>query len=208
MSEFQYYEFQSINRRLTKQDREYLKSLSSRVNLETHTARFTYAFGDFRTDPLDVLDRCFDMMYYIANFGERQLAFRLPKDALDPQTLFPYCISDAIEVRPTEKSLILSIKLYAEDLFTGWIDEKQDALSPLLPLYDDLCNGDLRLLYLACRRLETCEDMYNPEYNENDKVLEVSPPHGLDQPSEALQEFIDFLNIDMDRVLGQKQGSR
>ncbi|WP_139240551.1 hypothetical protein [Geitlerinema sp. PCC 9228] len=207
MSEFQYYEFQSINRRLTKEDREYLKSLSSRVDLETHTARFIYAYGDFRGDPLETLDRCFDMMYYIANFGVRQLAFRLPKDALDPETLSPYCISsEAIEVRPTEKSLILSIQLANEDLATGWIDEKQDALSPLLPLYDDLCNGDLRLLYLACCRLQTCEDIYDPQINENDKPFAVSPPAGLDQPSEALQEFMDFFNIDMDMVVGKQSG--
>jgi len=204
VSEFQYYEFQSINRRLTADDRDYLKTLSSRVRLETHTARFVYSYGDFRGDPLVPLDRCFDMMYYIANYGVRQLAFRLPKGAIDPEALSPYQISqtDAIEVKLTEKSLILNIKLADQEFCTGWIDDEQDALSPLLPLYDDLCNGDFRLVYLASRRLLTCEGSYDPE---TDKPLDVAMPKGLDNPSPALKNFIDFFEIDMEEILGDTQ---
>ncbi|MBO9999529.1 MAG: hypothetical protein J7641_11075, partial [Cyanobacteria bacterium SID2] len=126
MSEFQYYQFQSIDRRLTKEDREYLKTKSSRVKLETHGARFTYSSGDFRGNPLEVLDRCFDMMSYIANFGDRQIAFRFPKNALDLEVLQPYAIPYCIEFKTTQKSTIVNIALSAEDFYGGWIDEKHD----------------------------------------------------------------------------------
>ena len=47
--------------------------------------------------------------------------------------------------------------------------------------------------------------MYDPETDENDKILSVPMPDWLDKPSPALQEFIGFIQIDMDRVLnGEK----
>ncbi|NJN29268.1 MAG: hypothetical protein HC824_01435 [Synechococcales cyanobacterium RM1_1_8] len=81
MSEYQVYEFQAIDRPLSAEDREYLHSLSSRAQVGATSARYTYSFGDFRHQPEEVLDRCFDMMLYIANFGVRRLVLRLPSPA-------------------------------------------------------------------------------------------------------------------------------
>ncbi len=42
MSEYQYYEFQAIDRPLTEEQQAYMRSLSSRVELTPTQAVFTY----------------------------------------------------------------------------------------------------------------------------------------------------------------------
>ena len=76
MSEYQYYEFQAINRPLTEEQQTYMRSLSSRVELTPTRAVFTYSYGDFRGNPLAVLEAHFDALLYLANWGSKRLAFR------------------------------------------------------------------------------------------------------------------------------------
>jgi hypothetical protein len=45
MSEYQYYEFQALDRILTKTEQSYIESLSSRVELSPTKAAFTYSYG-------------------------------------------------------------------------------------------------------------------------------------------------------------------
>ncbi|MEO1006224.1 MAG: hypothetical protein AAFW67_10315, partial [Cyanobacteria bacterium J06638_38] len=68
MSEYQYYEFQTVNRSLTEQERVAISKLSSSVKLTATSAIFTYSYGDFRGNPQDFLAKYFDAMYYIANW--------------------------------------------------------------------------------------------------------------------------------------------
>lgn len=51
MSEYQYYEFQALDRPLTASEQAYISSLSSRVQLSATNAIFTYSYGDFRGEP-------------------------------------------------------------------------------------------------------------------------------------------------------------
>jgi hypothetical protein len=62
MSEYQYYEFLAIDRPLTAQQQAVIRQLSSRVQLSSTGAVFTYSYGDFRGQPLDVLAKHFDAM--------------------------------------------------------------------------------------------------------------------------------------------------
>lgn len=71
MSEYQYYEFQAVDRSLTDAEREEISALSSRVNLSPWRAVFTYSYGDFRGDPEKLLAKSFDAMLYLANWGSR-----------------------------------------------------------------------------------------------------------------------------------------
>nr|MCU0553119.1 hypothetical protein [Leptolyngbya sp. Prado105] len=102
MSEYQYYEFQALDRPLSSEDQEYIRTLSSRVEPTATRAKFVYHYGNFRGDPLKVLDRCFDMMMYIANFGVRRLMIRFPKNLIDPTLWKPYCVEGAIELKQTK----------------------------------------------------------------------------------------------------------
>jgi hypothetical protein len=78
VSEYQYYEFRALDRRLTAEQQRRLRSLSSRA--EISATRFTseYSFGDFRGDPGRLLEEYFGAYLYAANWGTRELAFRLP----------------------------------------------------------------------------------------------------------------------------------
>jgi hypothetical protein len=90
VSEYQYYEFRALDRRLTAEQQQRLRSLSSRA--EISTTRFTneYSFGDFRGDPGRLLEEYFDAYLYAANWGTRELAFRLPRALLDARTAQRY----------------------------------------------------------------------------------------------------------------------
>jgi hypothetical protein len=62
MSEYQYYEFQTIDRPLIKAEQQAVSLLSSRVQLSSTRAIFTYSYGDFRGDPKELLVQYFDAM--------------------------------------------------------------------------------------------------------------------------------------------------
>jgi hypothetical protein len=53
MSEYQFYEFQAIDRPLSPKDQKYVQSLSSRVKLTASNVQFLYNYGDFRSKPED-----------------------------------------------------------------------------------------------------------------------------------------------------------
>jgi hypothetical protein len=195
MSEYQFYEFQAIDRPLTPEDQRYIHSLSSRVKLAGGNAQFTYSYGDFRGKVEDVLERCFDMMVYVANFGVRQLLIRLPRAIVDPKTFAPYCAEDGISVTTTKKSVILNINLVREDYY-AWIDDEEDYLTELLPLREELLQGDLRVLYLAWLASGFAEDMSAGL----EEFIEPPVPAGLKKLSPALQSFAELFVVDQDLI--------
>lgn len=195
MSEHQYYEFQSLDQPLSSADQTYLRGLSSRVSLTATSASFVYNYGDFHGDPEKVLDRCFDLMFYVANFGTRQLMFRFPKKLIDPAVFEPYCVRHCISVSTTAKSVILDIELNAEDYYT-WIDDDEVSLSELVSLRKDLLQGDFRALYLAWLRLGFTEDTdVDPE-----DLIEPPVPPNLKKLSPALKAFAEFFMVDEDLI--------
>ena len=64
MSEFQYYEFQAVDRPLTEADRKHLRSISSRAVITSRSLTNTYEWGDFKGDPVKLMERCFDLHLY------------------------------------------------------------------------------------------------------------------------------------------------
>ena len=104
VSEYQYYEFLAIDRPLTGQERTELRELSTRA--EITATRFTneYQWGCFKGDPATMMERYFDAHLYFANWGTRQLMFRVPRGALDTETAKRYVYADVAasltETRP------------------------------------------------------------------------------------------------------------
>jgi hypothetical protein len=90
VSEYQYYEFQAVDRPLTLVEQEEVASLSSRVEPHPWRAAFVYNYSDFPADEKEVLARYYDAMLYAANWGSRQLMFRFPKGLVDPDQIQPY----------------------------------------------------------------------------------------------------------------------
>ena len=67
MSEYQYYEFQAIDRPLTPKEQQAVAQLSSRVDPHPRRAVFTYSWSDFPASAQDILARYYDAMLYMAN---------------------------------------------------------------------------------------------------------------------------------------------
>lgn len=195
MSEYQYYEFQALDRPLSASERTFLESLSSRVQLTPTSAIFTYSYSDFRGDPMQVLERCFDVMLYMANWGTRQLAFRLPASLIDISALEPYCFPDIISTLVTPEYAIVDINIMDETI-TGWI-EGEGWLPALTSLRRDLLQGDFRVLYLAW--LKAAQIGFYEEA-EDDDPLEPPVPANLQNRSDALNTLVELFEIDEDLV--------
>jgi len=65
MSEYQYYEFQAIDKPLTEKECSIVSNISSRAIVSPSQAIFTYSYSDFRGDPEKLLLDHFDAMVYI-----------------------------------------------------------------------------------------------------------------------------------------------
>lgn len=188
MSTYQYYEFQALDRPLTEKEQDYIHTLSSRVQLNRTQAIFLYNYGDFRGQPEQLLEKCFDIMLYTANWGSRQLMFRLPKSLINPAELEPYQVPDGIEISTTEQSVLIDINISDEDL-NGWTDG-EGLLPKMLTWRDDLLQGDYRILYLAwLKAAELCYD-FEPETS-----IEPPIPANLNKLSKPLQAFIEFIEL-------------
>lgn len=202
MSEYQYYEFQAIDRPLTTKEQAEIKKLSSRVRLTPTHAIFLYNYGDFRGDAKKVLTQYFDMMFYIANWGTWQLMFRLPKAIANVTWFRPYEIDHTITVSTTAEYIILDIHITQEDGLRGWV-EGEGWLPRLVALRDDLLRGDLRLLYLVW--LRSAPDLSG--YALDDDPVEPPIPPNLGQLSDPLQAFIELVELDWDLVTAAAEAS-
>jgi hypothetical protein len=203
VSEYQYYEFLALDRHLTPTEKTYVETLSSRVELTLNQAKFVYHYGDFRGKPKEVLEKCFDIMLYMANWGSRQLMFRLPKSLVDVTALKAYSLEDKITVSETKNSLILDINIIDEEI-SGWIDSGEGYLSEMVSLRDDLLRGDYRCLYLAwLKAAPICGD-----YEDEEDYIEPPVPPNLNDLSETLSAFIDFFEIDQDLIKGAVTASK
>ena len=67
MSEYQRYEFMTIDRPLTRVQLDAVDALSSHIDASSTHALIEYHWGDFKHDPIDVLHKFFDAFLYWAN---------------------------------------------------------------------------------------------------------------------------------------------
>lgn len=190
MKEYHYYEFQVVDRSLTKEDRQVISRLSNRLQLTPNQAIFIYYKGDFPGDPQEVLLRYFDAMLYLTNWGTKRLMFRLPKAFVNLDVLQQYTLEHYISCSSVRDSVILNIYC-ADESNTGWIDG-EGWLPALLPLRKALLHQDYRLLYLAW--LMAIQRTYLKQFEL--PLREPPVPSGLQTLSEALHDFVEFFKID------------
>ena len=192
MSEYQYYEFQAIDRPLTQEERAAISQLSSRVKPTATSASFTYSYGNFRGDPKQVLARYFDIMYYITNWGTQQLMFRFPTSLINRETIELYCIDNYISLSFAGDWAILDWEFSQEEGFNDWI-EGEGILSELIGLRQEILQQDYRGLYLAwLKAIDLSEG-----YIDIDKTqLEPPLPPGLGQLSAAQKAFTEIFELD------------
>jgi hypothetical protein len=146
VSEYQYYEFQAIDRPLTDDEIAAVRQLSTRAEIDEWSFTNEYHFGDFKGDPLDMMKRWYDAHLYFANWGTHTLMLRVPRSSVDVEAMRPYCGSECLDLHLTKSHAILVFNAGMEA--PDW-DEMEAKLGPLLPLREALMAGDLRPLYLG-----------------------------------------------------------
>ena len=191
MSEYQYYEWQTIDRPLNASEQREVDGLSSHMDTVTSTqAIVTYSWGDFKHDPKEVLLKYFDAFLYDSNFGSRTLLFRLPKNLVDVPSIQPYLFEDRIMLEEHGKYFVLEIQFNEDSDFFEWV-ESDSVLGQLTPLREQLLQGDTRMLYLAWLKVVSMDD---PEVMEEEPEPPI--PAGLKHLNASLQAFAEFFEID------------
>ena len=152
MSEYQYYEFQALDRPLNKQDIAALRALSTRARITATSFINHYNWGDFKGDPTRLMERWFDLHLYFANWMSRRLMVRLPKRLINRDRLDTFLRDvNSVEIRTSGKNVIIDIwHDYEPPEFTD-DDDGSGWLGALAPLRADLLAGDWRMFYLLWR---------------------------------------------------------
>jgi hypothetical protein len=190
MSEYQYYEFRTVDRALTKQEMGELRAISTRAEITSTSFVNTYNWGDFKGNPDALMKKCFDVFVYVANWGTHRFMMRVPRWALKETPLSAYCAGDSASARETSDFVILDFQSDNEE---GDWEEGEGYMDSLIPARAELLNGDLRCLYLGWLLCAQCEEL-----DEDD--LEPPVPPGLAKLPEPLREFAQFLRIEKDLI--------
>ena len=187
MSEFQYYEFQAIDRPLKEREMSTLREVSTRARITPKKFVNFYSHGDFKGDEAEWMNKYFDAFLYMANWGTRRLILRFPNNTIDRKLVNQFCTGEIATCRITKQHTIIEYCLEdSED--GGWLEEENNFLDNLLPLRNEILCGDYRLLYLGWLLCVQYGDLDGTE-------LEPPVPAGLGKLSPALNCFIDFLKI-------------
>lgn len=187
MSEYQYYEFRTVDRALNKAELADLRAISSRAVITPSGFTNHYQWGDLKADPRKLLERHFDAYLYLANRGTRRFCLRMPGEQVDTglfRTLLP---GRSCSMRHADTSVVVEFENELE--YSGhWVDGT-GWMDALLPLRSAVLLGDLRCLYLAwllsAQKGEISADAIEPEV-----------PDGLNELPAALESFLEFLEID------------
>ena len=107
MSEYQYYEFQAIDRRLSTREMAELRSFSTRARITPTSFVNDYQWGDFKGDEDAWMEKYFDAFLYFANWGTRVLKLRLSSRLLDSATARLYCVAESASKREHDHHLQL-----------------------------------------------------------------------------------------------------
>ncbi len=189
MSEYQYYEFQAIDRPLTEREMAQLRTYSTRARITPTTFVNDYAWGRFKGDEDAWMEKYFDAFLYVANWGTHVLKLRLPARLLDAKTARLYCAGEHASVRAKTGKVVLTFR--SEDEEGGhWVDG-EGLLPSLIGVRAELARGDLRALYLGWLLCAQSGDLADDD-------VEPPVPAGLAEMSGSLQSCASFLRIDAD----------
>lgn len=188
MSEYQYYEFQAIDRPLTTQEQRAVSNLSRRVEPHPRRAVFVYHYTGLPVDEKDLLVKYYDAMFYIANWGTTRLMFRFPSTLINVEQIEPYCVEQYLNCETIDDYVILDMSWDDENWYGDWV-EGEGSLDRLITLRDDILQQDYRVLYLAwlsaLHTWEITEDMVEPPV-----------PPGLQELTPPLHHFMEAFHMD------------
>ena len=192
MSEYQYYEFRKIQSSLSDEAMQEMYDFSSRAEVSRTSASFTYNYGDFPVDPIEVLTQYFDALFYTASWGSRRLAFRFPISGINYEAFRRFGFGETIDIKLQDANLIVDL-FFQDESLCDWVDG-EGTLDRVIGLYDDLLDEDYRSLFLSWLQAAFLEHGWDPNV-----ALPPVPP-GLREFSERHRALIDLFGIDSDLV--------
>jgi hypothetical protein len=197
MSEYQYYEFQAVDRPLTLEQISDLRAYSSRAQITASSFIVDYSYGSFKGNPEKWLEQYFDAFLYLANWGSHLFMLGLPRKLLDQETIAPYCEGESLSCRSKGDKVILTFQ--SEDEEGEWA-EGEGWLASLLPIRADLLSGDYRALYLGWLGDVQSEEL-------DDDQLEPPVPGGLKTLNASLDRLADFLRLSRELIVAAAEAS-
>jgi len=196
MSEYQYYEFQTIDRPLNSRQMNRLRKYSTRATITPTRFTNVYHSGNFKGDIGEWMKKYFDAFLYVANWGSRTLILRIPERLIDPETIRRYSASGCFSWSYTGGSLLVWYD--CGEVNDNWIDG-EGRLSALVPIRNDLMRGDYRALYLGW--------LLALQYGEVEDNEEEPPlPSGMGDLSASLNSLMEFFALDPDLVAAAVEG--
>jgi hypothetical protein len=200
MSEYQYYEFRTIDRPLTDRQMRELRAISTRAAISRTSFSNYYTYGNLKANPRDLLVRYFDASLCFANWLFLELAFRYPKSSVDMKALRRYAAGHTVEIRSTARDVIVAISLESDGESFDTAADGSSWLSSLIALRADIASGDERALYLAWLLDVQCGEI-------DDDAVEPGRPDGLGRLSPTLDSFVDIMGIDRDLIAAAAEGA-
>lgn len=191
MSEYQYFEFQAIDRPLSKSAMAELRSYSTRARITPTSFVNDYSWGNFKGNADVWMEKYFDAFLYFANWGTRILKLRLAESVLSAKTARLYAAGESAAVRVKNGNLIFTFQSENEDGEDSI--ESEGWLASIISVRAELGLGDLRALYLGWLLCAQSGEL-DPS--------ELSPPVpvGLTKLSASQTSLGEFLRIDKDLV--------
>jgi hypothetical protein len=188
VSEYQYYEFQAIDRALGLKEMAYLRGYSTRATITPTSFVNHYEWGNFKGNEDAWMNRFFDAFLYTANWGTNILKLRVPSKRLSLATARTFHAGAAVVARQKLGNTILTLTSNDE---TGDWNGDHPTLASMISIRNELARGDLRALYLGW--LAAVQD---GEVEED--VVEPLVPAGLGKLDASHDALVAFLRIDND----------
>ena len=205
MSEYQRYEFMTIDRPLTRAQLDEVNDLSSHIEASSTHALIEYHWGDFKHDPIKVLREFFDGFLYWANWGSPELAFRFPHGVLPADLINDYDFDDFVTFTKHKEYDILDIHFGEMEGPDEWIEYE---LGSLIAIRDELMEGDLRALYIVWLASQYMMFGYEDDQEEEDYEILVPPvPPDFGKLTAAQQALAELLQVPEELLLAASQHS-
>ena len=207
MSEYQYYEFVTVDKQLSRDEIDRLRSISTRADISSTRFCNTYNYGDLKAEPEQMLLDYFDAFIYVTNFAFQRFIIKLPKECFKANRLKPYFPGDGYQssFKSKKEGWLLEFCYSNENGYDddGWV-EGEGWIDSLLSIRSELIKGDYRSLYLAwLAEIESMDRAGNLPVN-----LEEPPvPIGLDNLTASQSALCKFLKLPAPIVEAAARGS-
>ena len=110
MSEYQYNDFQTADRRLSAKEMQELRACSTGAVITPTSFSNEYSFGSFKSNPEAWMEKYFDGYVYVANWCIHELQLALPEKLFSAETAGLYCLGDAASAREKSGKVILTFR--------------------------------------------------------------------------------------------------